>query len=122
MNMNIRHRLSGGLCAFGIATLCVGGLPAAHADDEDNGKYIEGSSAVVKFGDLNLQNPDGVEALYKRIQRAANKVCGDPRDIHTFPDLARRECVERAVAKAVSDVNNRHLTALYTRKTNKALG
>jgi UrcA family protein len=118
----IRHSLSGGLCAIGIAALCVGGLPTVHANDKDQGKYIEGQSAVVKFGDLNLQNPDGVEALYRRIQRAAEKVCWDTRDIHVLNDIAKRNCKERAVAKAVSDVNNGHLTALYTRKTNKALG
>ena len=120
MNVRIRHSFSEGLCAFGVAALCVAGLPSAHATDQD--KYVEGTSTTVKFGDLNLQNPAGTEALYRRIQRAANKVCGDTRDIHNLNDFARRECVERAVAKAVSDVNNRSLTALYTRKTNKALG
>lgn len=122
MNTKIRHSLSGALCAFGIAALCVAGMPGAHANDKDKGKYIEGSSTVVKFGDLNLQNPAGVEALYRRIQGAANRVCGDARDIKVLNDIARRECVETAVAKAVRDVNNRNLTALYVRKTIKALG
>jgi hypothetical protein len=64
----------------------------------------------------------GLAALYRRIQHAADKVCWDSRDIHVLTDTSRRDCVERAVAKAVSDVNNRHLTALYTRKSHKALG
>jgi UrcA family protein len=98
----------------------VAATPGAHANDKD--KIVEGNSTVVKFGDLNLQSTDGAEALYRRIQRAANKVCWDSRDIHVLNDTARRDCVERAVAKAVSDVDNRHLTALYTRKSHKALG
>lgn len=122
MITKIRHRLSGGLCAFGIAALCAGTLPAAHANDRDQGRLIEGESTVVKFADLNLQTPEGVEALYRRIQHAASKVCWDAQDIHILTDIARRECVEQAVARAVSDVNNRYLTALYTRKTSKALG
>jgi UrcA family protein len=120
MTTMIRRTLSGGLCAFGIAALCVAGLPGAHANEKN--KLIEGNSAVVKFGDLNLQNPAGAETLYRRIQHAAEKVCGDTRDIHVLNDIARRECVERAVAKAVNDVNKPFLTALYERKTNKALG
>lgn len=123
MITKIRHRLSGGLCAFGVAALCAGTLPAAaHANDKDKGSLIEGQSTVVKFADLNLQNPEGVKALYRRIQHAASKVCWDAQDIHVLTDTSRRECVEQAVARAVSDVNNRYLTALYTRKTNKALG
>ncbi|MEJ0038765.1 MAG: UrcA family protein [Gammaproteobacteria bacterium] len=112
--------LSGGLCAFGIAALCVAGLPSAHADGND--KHMKGSSTTVKFSDLNLQSPAGAEELYRRIERAANKVCWEPADQHILTNIDRRDCVERAVAKAVSDVNNSHLTALYARKTNKALG
>lgn len=120
MNTISRHRLSKGLCAFGIAALCVAGLPGAHASEKD--KVIEGSSTIVKFGDLNLQNPEGAETLYQRIKSAANKVCWDARDIHVLNDITRRECVERAVAKAVNDVNKPYLTALYARKSNKAFG
>jgi UrcA family protein len=120
MNVNIRRTVSGGLWAFGLAALCVAGVPGAQASDQDT--YIEGSSTVVRFGDLNLQNPQGAEALYRRIERAAHKVCSYTRDFHVLNDVARRGCVERAIAKAVSDVNNKHLTALYARKANKALG
>jgi UrcA family protein len=100
--------------------LCVAGLPSAHADGKD--EYVEGKSAVVKFADLNLQSPAGAEELYRRIQRAATKVCWEPTDPHVLSSRDRRDCVERAVAKAVGDVNNGYLTALYTRKTNKAFG
>jgi UrcA family protein len=115
-----RRTLSRGLCAFGVAALAVAGLPGAHASEKD--KLIEGRSSIVKFADLNLQNPAGAETLYRRIQHAAEKVCWDSRDIHVLNDVARRKCVESAVAKAVNDVNKPFLTALYERKSNKALG
>lgn len=121
MNTIIRRSLSSGLYAFGIAALCVAGLPAAHANDKD--KLIDGSRVTVKFGDLNLQSAAGAEELYRRIRGAANKVCWDSRDIHVLTNISRRECVERAVAKAVSDVNKPSLNALYyTKKNNKAYG
>ena len=106
--------------AFGLAALCVAGAPGARAGEQD--KYIETSSTVVKYGDLNLQNPAGAEELFRRIQRAANKVCWDATDLRVLNDIALRDCVERAVAKAVSEVNDRHLTALYEKRTNKAVG
>ena len=121
MNVKTKRVLSGGLCAFGLAALCVAGLPSAHADGKDH-QYVEGRSDVVKFGDLNLQSPAGAEELYRRIQRAATKVCWEPTDPHVLSSRDRRDCVERAVAKAVGDVNNGYLTALYTKKTNKAYG
>jgi UrcA family protein len=120
MNVNIRRSFSSGLGAFGLAALCVAGLPGAHAGDKNN--LVEGRSTIVKFSDLNLQDPAGAEELYRRIQRAAQKVCWDTQDYHVLKDIARRDCIERAVAKAVSDVNKPHLNALYARKTNKALG
>jgi UrcA family protein len=120
MNTIIRRGLSSGLCAFGIAALCVAGLPAAHANQKDN--LIEGSSITVKFGDLNLQSSAGAEELFRRIQHAATKVCWDARDMRVLNDIARRECVERAVAKAVNDVNKPYLNALYAKKSNKAYG
>jgi UrcA family protein len=120
MNVTSRRNLSGALCAFGIAALCVAGLPAAHAGPQDN--YEKGASTIVKYRDLNLQTPEGAEALYRRIQSAANKVCGRAMDMHILSTAIRRDCVERAVAKAVSDVNSGQLTALHVTRKHKALG
>ncbi len=43
-------------------------------------------------------------------------MCWDARDIRVLNDIARRECVEKAVAKAVNDVNKPHLNALYSQE------
>src|SRR6202163_3187487 len=36
------------------------------------------NQTTVHFGDLNLDHPAGAAELYRRIQRAAVRVCGDP--------------------------------------------
>ena len=53
---------------FGALVLSWGTMSIA-ADDSDAHR------AVVKFGDLNLSNPQGAAALYHRIWRAAVTVC-----------------------------------------------
>jgi UrcA family protein len=120
MNVTSRRNLSGVLCSFGIATLCVSGVPAAHAGPQD--QYEKGESTIVKYRDLKLQTPEGAEALYRRIRGAAMKVCGKAVDMHVLNNAIQRDCIERAVAKAVSDVNSQQLTALYVSRTHKALG
>src|SRR5580658_927749 len=52
-----------GALAFGCGTLSI----AADLSDVPQ--------AVVKFGDLNLSNPQGAVTLYSRIVAAANEVC-----------------------------------------------
>jgi UrcA family protein len=122
MNVNAKSRrgLSGGLWVFGVAALCVAGLPSAHAGPKN--EYEDVRSTIVKYGDLNLQSPAGAEELYRRINRAANKVCWKAMDQRILNNAIRRDCVQRAVAKAVGDVNNGNLTALDVSRTHKALG
>jgi UrcA family protein len=73
---------------------------------------------IVKFGDLNLDHPDGVKALYGRIAAAANAVChATPSAPYAIATNAAHKCVTQAIAKAVADVNNRNLTAYYKQKT-----
>jgi UrcA family protein len=100
----------------GLAALCVSGaMSQAYAAPPALGG--EPSSMKVKFGDLNLDSQAGVETLYKRIRTAARIVCwndtstSDPRYFYN-----RRKCELTAEAKAVRDVNNRNLTAMYRAK------
>ncbi len=48
----------------------------------------------------------GVEMLYKRIEGAANQVCGkaDARDLRGMS--FKKACVERAISNAVAEVNS----------------
>ncbi len=69
---------------------------------------------VVRFQDLNLNTDAGVQVLYKRIQGAANQVCGnvDGRDL--IVARAHKACVAKAVGDAVAAVNNQMLTKTVT--------
>ena len=73
----------------------------------------EAPQVHVKYQDLNLNTPAGAEALYRRIRTAADDVCAVPgaRDLAMLG--ATKACVSHAVASAVIQVNNPHLTDLY---------
>ena len=70
-------------------------------------------SETVKFADLNLGSPAGVEALYGRIRAAARRVCYQPNG----QMWAYTACVTKAQSDAVAKVNVPLLTELFERKT-----
>ena len=98
--MNTQNTLRMTLVALAVAsvTMMVGVTHAAEAGDDV-------PKAAVSYKDLNLNTDDGVKVLYKRIQRAANQVCGnvDGRELKRMS--VKQACVERAVADAVAAVN-----------------
>jgi UrcA family protein len=73
-------------------------------------------STIVKFADLNLQTPAGVQALYRRIHIAATQVCdsGGERNLSFVPYDLR--CAAAAEAQAIEKVHNAALSAFYQRK------
>jgi UrcA family protein len=93
--------LAGSMFALSFAAAVPAGAPAA-------------PSLEVKIGDLDLDNPAGVTKLYKRLQIAAQKVCG-PSDV-TGTRLGLRDqkaCVTAAVDGAVRQLNRPALTAFH---------
>jgi UrcA family protein len=85
--------------AFGLV------VSNAHAGDS--------RSETVKFSDLDLSSPAGVEALYGRIHAAAWRVCVQPAG-----ELAAVvPCMRKTEADAVGKVNVPSLTAFYQSKT-----
>ena len=90
----------------------------AAADD------IETVSVVVKFGDLNVSNPQGAATLYGRIAAAAHNVCGsyDSNDVFHHGSRARvNACVRKAIADAVTRVGQPELFAVYNTKYRQPL-
>jgi UrcA family protein len=75
-----------------------------------------GPSITVKFADLNLQTPAGVEALYKRIHRAATQVCDSGGDRNLSILTYDRKCAVATETQAIEKVNNAALSAFYQRK------
>lgn len=104
--------------AWGIvasAAIAWGGGNAAQAGEPDNTV----AHKVVSFRDLNLNSPEGVAVLYRRINNAAYEVCGNP-DRFDLSELKLQICVKDAVSRAVAQVNSPMLTNLYQAKTGKA--
>jgi UrcA family protein len=71
---------------------------------------------TVRYHDLNLDNSEGVAALYRRIHTAAAAVCtlagdGAPGN-RAFRD-ERQVCINHAVASAVRSVHNERLSAYH---------
>jgi len=75
-------------------------------------------SVVVKFGDLNLSNPEGAAVLYRRIDSAAREVC-KAYDIssgrYKFPPSSN-PCVAKSIQEAVAKVGHPALLAIYNAK------
>jgi UrcA family protein len=77
----------------------------AHAGDE--------RSETVKFSDLNLSSPAGVETLYGRIHAAVRRVCDQP----AGEQAAIGRCMKKTEGDAIGKVNVPLLTAFYQKKT-----
>src|SRR5437868_10412129 len=85
-----------------IATAILGALASGFAGvsaADDSGVR----SKTVKYGDLNLSNPQGAAALYGRIVQAAYAVC-DTADIGLWSRTAVHDCISKAVTDAVTKV------------------
>ena len=106
MNSNVKShdRSTFGYAAAACLT-CVLLAFNAHAGDS--------RSETVKFADLDLGTPAGVEALYGRIHSAAWRVCQQP----AGELQAARSCMTKAESAAISKVNVPLLTAFYQKKT-----
>ena len=105
MNSNVKSNSRGMVGVSAMWLACV--LVAFNANAGDS------RSESVKFGDLNLSSPAGVEALYGRIHAAARRVCEQP----AGEQRAVVRCMTNAESEAIGTVNNPLLTAFYQKKT-----
>ena len=97
------------LCAL-IAWSC------AHAGvSEARAIEVQTRSTLGHFSDLNLSNPEGVAALYRRIKVAAPRLCVDRNSSACTWSKAESECRRRAIAKAVGDLQSDRLGTLDRR-------
>lgn len=77
-------------------------------------------SVTVRYAELDLAKPQGVEALYIRIEGAARRVCGADSSVH-LRDRMNRNCYENAIGRAVKQVGLPTLTAMHRAKTTFAV-
>jgi len=100
-----------------LSILAVCGSPLAMATDP----IVTVKTETVRYGDIRLISAVGAAVLYGRLQSAAERACGGP--LETVPIAQRQRfkvCVDDAVAKAVTDVNNPMLTWYQDSKRGKA--
>jgi UrcA family protein len=76
---------------------------------------------AVTYKDLNLNSNAGIQILYRRIEGAANQVCGkvDARDLRAVS--AKKACVEHAISNAVAAVNSPMLTMVSVAKSSDSV-
>jgi UrcA family protein len=68
---------------------------------------------TVSFRDLNVNSPDGAQALFNRIHAAARRVCSESDPIL---QIAANACTRKSEADAVKKANLPQLTAYYNSK------
>jgi UrcA family protein len=106
MSSNIKTRIPLALATAMLLT-CGWGASSAFADDEVR-------SERVKFQDLNVDAPEGVQALYGRIHAAAKRVCAESDPVLQSAEIA---CARKAEGNAIEKLNLSQLTAYYKIKT-----
>lgn len=108
MNANIKtaNRIPRTL-STAMLLMCVCAFSGAFADEPVR-------SERVKFQDLNVDTPEGVQALYGRIHAAAGRVCSESDPIMR---QAVASCAKKAEGDAIQKLNLPQLTAYYMIKT-----
>ena len=113
--MNSSVKINRVVLAFSAAMLLACEVAAsAYADDQ----VVR--SQTVKFQDLNVDTPAGVEALYGRIHAAAQRVCSETGD--PIQQIAAASCAKKAEANAIGNLGLIQLTAYYRMKTGDGMG
>ncbi len=67
----------------------------------------------VYYGDLNLDNPTGIAQLYRRVERAAARLCERPGARSAQSMGQARACQAETVARAVSTLHVPQLAQYY---------
>ena len=76
-------------------------------------------TAIVAFGDLNLESQQGLKVLYARLRNGAEDVCSSFEGRDLFFKKVWQTCFDRAVGSAVAQVNRTDLTALHNKTVDR---
>lgn len=95
------------------ATALFAALALASDADASEPAY-SGHQVRVSYGDLNLSNPAGAKAMLNRLDRAAERACGNVPDSRNLAAMrAFRLCAKTALADAVNELGAPQVTALH---------
>jgi UrcA family protein len=102
-----RARIALLLIAGGLGCALGAGVASANTGDSDAPRL------VVRYTRESLATDSGVRDLYRRIVSASRRVCAvdDVRDLHAVHLV--EACRERAVARAIEQINNAQLAAQH---------
>jgi UrcA family protein len=87
---------------FTLASIIVLGFATANVANADPQSP---QSLTVHFGDLNLNNAQGVDALFKRIKNAAESVCNEFEGRTLKEKRLYSDCVDTALSTAIARVD-----------------
>jgi len=105
MNTSIRTKIYTAISCV-ISAAALGTVLSTSVEAEDV------PSKTVRFSDLDITKSDGAKVLYSRILAAARDVCALSTGSDPILRPAVKGCIDKAVDKAVKDVNAPLLTQL----------
>jgi UrcA family protein len=79
-------------------------------------------TAIVAYGDLNLESKPGARALYARLRNGAEDVCASLEGRDLMFRRLWQNCFDQAVAAAVVKVDRPALTSLHNQSVNRSKG
>ena len=77
-------------------------------------------SVTVRYADLNLNTPAGVETLYSRLRTASRALCNVDERRSLVEVMAAKSCYRQVLATAVNDANLPTLTTLHRVESGRA--
>jgi UrcA family protein len=101
---------------FTLASIIVLGFATANVANADPQSP---QSLTVHFGDLNLNNAQGVDALFKRIKNAAKDVCSEFEGRTLSKKWLYAECVDTAISTAITRVDRPKLSQYLAERSAK---
>lgn len=101
---------------FASALLAASTLVTATANAAYPGNLATETSTSVTISDLNLATEAGIDVLYKRLQQAAEVVCG-PQDLRSAGSITalrrNKACYSDALDRAVAGIGREALERLH---------
>jgi UrcA family protein len=96
MRRNLMFRIMLAVAALAIPAAASANVPAV---------YLQGESAHVVYGDLNLHSDGDRHRLAGRIRRAAQLLCDAPDPDPLLPEPGHGHCFRVAVADGLAQMN-----------------
>jgi UrcA family protein len=101
----VREKFALAVVALGALTSGSFGVAAQTAE-----RAADIPSVTVRYDDLNLNTPAGVDALYARLRAAARQVCNVGQGRSLIDQIAAKACYRQALGTAVDDAKLPTLT------------